>query len=78
MLGNKLCKADKCNLYYLSRAFDFEGNERWKKYVMNLEIPPGRDTSAVIERFKAKWYKREIVSPHTSPPSCYVAEKVPL
>jgi hypothetical protein len=51
----------------LNRAFDFEGDERWKKYVMNLEIPPGRDTSAVIERFKAKWYKREIVSVRTQP-----------
>lgn len=44
-----------------NRAYDFDGDERWKKYVMNLEIPPGRDNTAVIERFKAKWYKREIV-----------------
>ena len=29
---------------------------------MNLEIPPGRDKNAVIEKFKAKWYRREIVS----------------
>ena len=29
---------------------------------MNLEIPPGRDKNAVIDKFKAKWYKREIVS----------------
>ncbi|BDA49740.1 hypothetical protein COCOBI_14-3600 [Coccomyxa sp. Obi] len=42
------------------RSFDFDGDERWKSYVMNLEIPPGRDKNAVIEKFKAKWYKREI------------------
>lgn len=43
------------------RSFDFDGDERWKSYVMNLEIPPGRDKNAVIDKFKAKWYKREIV-----------------
>lgn len=48
----------------LCRTFDFDGDERWKSYVMNLEIPPGRDKNAVIEKFKAKWYKREIVSAH--------------
>ena len=46
----------------LCRTFDFDGDERWKSYVMNLEIPPGRDKNAVIDKFKAKWYKREIVS----------------
>lgn len=43
---------------------------------MNLEIPPGRDRTAVIGRFKAKWYKREIVSafllPHLELYNCRI------
>ena len=40
-------------------AFDFDGSEAWKQYRLNLEIPPGREYT--IPRFKAKWYRREIV-----------------
>ena len=45
-----------------SRSFDFEGDERWRQYAANIEIPPGRDRDSVLKKFKAKWYKREIVS----------------
>lgn len=45
----------------ICRNFDFDADERWKAYVINLEIPPGRNTSSVLLRFKAKWYKREVV-----------------
>jgi hypothetical protein len=41
-------------------SFNFDSNEGWKHYRLNLEIPPGRE-AAILERFKAKWYKREIV-----------------
>ena len=51
------------------RSFDFDGDERWQQYKMNLEIPLGRESA--LQKFKAKWYKREIVSsfrtkPHTA------------
>ena len=43
------------------RNFDFDGNATWRTYQANLEIPTGRDVAATIEKFKAKWYQREIV-----------------
>ncbi|CAL5220522.1 g2554 [Coccomyxa viridis] len=42
------------------RSFDFDGDERWRQYEANIEIPPGRDRDSVLKKFKAKWYKREI------------------
>lgn len=44
------------------RLYDFEGNEKWRSYQANLELPAGRDATALIQKFKAKWYQREIVS----------------
>ena len=44
------------------RSFDFDGDKRWRQYETNIEVPPGRDREAVLQKFKAKWYKREIVS----------------
>ena len=43
------------------RSHDFDSNESWRRYLHNLEIPPGRE-SAVLPRFRAKWYKANIVS----------------
>ena len=42
------------------RSFDFEAQEGWRAYRLNLEIPPGKE--ALLDKFRAKWYKREIVS----------------
>lgn len=42
------------------RLYDFEGNEKWRSYQANLEFPAGRDATALIQKFKAKWYQREI------------------
>lgn len=43
------------------RAFDWDGDERWKAYVRNIELP-GTDAAAAMLKVKAKWYKREIDS----------------
>ena len=52
------------------RSFDFEGDDRWRQYAANIEIPPDRDRDSVLRKFKAKWYKREIVS-LTTDLKCY-------
>ncbi len=41
------------------RAFDFEGDEGWRAYRLNLEIPPGKE--ALLTKFKAKWYQKNKV-----------------
>ncbi|KAL4437116.1 hypothetical protein ABPG75_004255 [Micractinium tetrahymenae] len=40
------------------RAFDWEGDEAWRAYRANIEIPPGKEALEV--KVKAKWYKREV------------------
>lgn len=50
-------------MFKFCRSFDFEGAEGWRQYAANIEIPPGRDRESVLKKFKAKWYKREIVGP---------------
>ncbi|KAK9806982.1 hypothetical protein WJX72_009425 [[Myrmecia] bisecta] len=42
------------------KAFDFDSNEAWLKYRLNLEIPADRDEAAVLQRYKAKFYQRQI------------------
>ena len=51
------------------RAYDFESDPKWKAYQANLEIPAGVAVDQVLTKFKAKWYKREIVSPFLMPSS---------
>ena len=55
------CASPRCG-HLFCRSFDFDGDERWRQYEANIEIPPGRDRDSVLKKFKAKWYKREIVS----------------
>lgn len=45
------------------RDFDFDSNDRWNAYKGNLEIPAGKSVEQTLNKVKAKWYKREIVSP---------------
>ncbi|KAK9832531.1 hypothetical protein WJX81_006381 [Elliptochloris bilobata] len=40
-------------------AYDFEGDERWRKYFSSIEVPSG-DKQAVEERLKRKWYQRNV------------------
>ncbi len=42
------------------RTFDFDADERWQSYRQKLEFPAGSDESALLQRMKQKWYKREI------------------
>ena len=60
------------------RSFNFEGDERWRQYETNIEVPPGRDREAVLQKFKAKWYKREIVGSfqvHYTVCPCYCSDR---
>ena len=64
--------------YAPCRSFDFEGDERWRQYETNIEVPPGRDREAVLQKFKAKWYKREIVGSFRDPSTfclCYRSDR---
>ena len=61
------------------RSFDFDGDERWRQYETNIEVPPGRDRETVLQKFKAKWYKREIVGPFHDPHTvclCYRSDRL--
>lgn len=59
----------------MPRSFDFDGNDKWKQYRASLEIPAGKSVDEVLLKFKAKWYRREIVSSRTK--SSVSAERHP-
>jgi hypothetical protein len=40
------------------RNFDWDGDARWQAHQHSLEVPD----PAMMQRAKARWYKREIVS----------------
>jgi hypothetical protein len=43
------------------QSFDWEGDEKWLAYRRNIELP-GLDPVGALERAKARWYKKNIVS----------------
>ena len=53
-LGSGVCEC---------RDYDFEGNPKWQQYKANLEIPVSANRDATVEKLKAKWYRREVVTP---------------
>jgi len=57
---------------FCSRSFDFDSNPEWTYYKEHLEVPAGKAVD--WDKFKAKWYKRTIVSFWT-PRTC--AESLP-
>lgn len=42
------------------REYDFESDEAWKLYKDNIMIPPGANETAIINKFKQKYYQRKI------------------
>ena len=55
------------------------GDERWRHYETNIEVPLGRDRETVLQKFKAKWYKREIVRSFQDPYTvcvCYRSKQI--
>jgi len=49
-------------LYNFCRDYDFAADDRWNRYRGGIEIPPGRNEEAILQKYKAKWYQREVVS----------------
>lgn len=45
-----------------SREYDFASDDRWNRYRAGIEIPPGRDEEAILQKYRLKWYQREVVS----------------
>eukprot|EP00741_Cyanophora_paradoxa_P004240 tig00000789_g4117.t1 len=59
----QLCHRREALLCRSSRtAYDFDGDEKWKAYRMNLEIPPGRDEAAAVEKMRRKWFAKHVDS----------------
>ena len=43
------------------RNFDFASDDRWNRYRARIEIPPDRDEQAILQKYKVKWYQKEVV-----------------
>ena len=44
------------------RNYDFASDGRWNSYRAGIEIPIGRDEEPILQKYRAKWYQREVVN----------------
>lgn len=58
------------------RNFDFASDDRWNRYRARIEIPPDKDEQAILQKYKVKWYQKE-VDPAYKPAAADTAAAAP-